>query len=570
MSQTDFQPTGVTVYQPGHKEYELSVATSNLLYRFTRPPWVVKPKTTQEVEKIITEAQKNNLSIAIKNGGHSGAGFSTTEQGVLVDLVNMNNVQLDMQSREPTATMGGGAKWGHAYRKLVNGRHDGWVINGGRCPTVGVSGFVLGAGLCPFGRSIGMGCDRVTEITIVVPGKGAREAAKTLTLKRGDTDANKRELFWALCGAGGGNFGIVTEVKMNVDNLGSLTVVAGRFIYQPRREDMADFMEMMNEFYTAKWSNEMTIDSSWLCDLNQTNSELAVRFIAYYKGNKGDFDREIDEKLVIGADVGKLLKRRSSEEKSTRFLHETLVSQWSEETIQSLPSSRTYSIYTSFVFSNDNKDQQIKKITSIIRKEMKAFRTQFTGEQGLLQVTFLHSGGKAAEGPSTATAYPWRKGVYHTYITMQWEDKWLKRDMQGFLAKFKKRLRPYSLCKEAVFINFADRELEADKYEAAYYGLHVARLKGIKKYWDLTNFFKWQQGITLPEETSPDQTMARSLNEFARMEPKVKEEVLTQAEEDRQWDKVSLPPASDFTGDIPLPWGVTIGSGIKSLHDLGF
>lgn len=62
-------------------------------------------------------------------------------------------------------TIEGGALWGNVYRTLVDSR-DGYMINGGRCPTVGVSGFILGGGIGPFSRQYGMACDNVREITI--------------------------------------------------------------------------------------------------------------------------------------------------------------------------------------------------------------------------------------------------------------------------------------------------------------------------------------------------------------------------------------------------------------------
>ena len=558
----NFHPANVTVYGPGAPEYESSVATSNLLYRFMRPYWVVKPKSTDEVKAILNEAYKKEATLTVKGGGHCYAGFSYIDKGVIVDLVNMNKVHLQTDSSEaPTvASLGGGAKWAHAYTQLVHRRADGYVVNGGRCPTVGVGGFVLGGGLSPFGRSFGVGCDTVKAITIVVGPRAANESAESLTVKRDDTDINKRELFWALCGAGGGNFGIVTEVEMDVQRLRSDRVVAGRFIYQPKREDMADFMDAMNEFYTAPWSNEMTIDSSWLCDLRQTDSELAVRFLVYYNGTKTNFNDEIDQKLVIGADIGNLLKRRASEEKSTRFLHESLVSQWSEETMQALPTNSAYHIYTSFVFTNNDKDT-IRKITSVIRNEMKSFRAQFTGEQGLLQVSFIHSGGKAAEKSSDYTAYPWRQGVYHTYITIVYEDKWLATDMQNFVTKFEKRLRPFSLNQKAAFINFPDRNLPKDTYLEAYYGGNVARLEKVKNHWDPTNFWKWQQGIP---PSIWEQSMTRSLEE-----PKAKEEVSRDLQ-DEQWEYVPLPPAAESSDTLFLRSGKNIGGGIRSLSDLGF
>lgn len=61
----------------------------------------------------------------------------------------------------------GGALWGHVYRALVDEGEDGLMVNGGRCPSVGVSGFILGGGIGPFSRSYGMGVDNVEEISIV-------------------------------------------------------------------------------------------------------------------------------------------------------------------------------------------------------------------------------------------------------------------------------------------------------------------------------------------------------------------------------------------------------------------
>jgi FAD/FMN-containing dehydrogenase len=139
----------------------------------------------------------------------------------------MNKTKLDMAVK--TITFGGGCQWGHVYKTLINGRHNGFVINGGRCPFVGVGGFLLGGGLGPFSRSIGMGSDTVKEITILTAD------GKLLTVK--DTDSrssNEGRLFWALRGARrgrGGNFGVVVEMKLAVKQLrapGGI-VVAGRY-----------------------------------------------------------------------------------------------------------------------------------------------------------------------------------------------------------------------------------------------------------------------------------------------------------------------------------------------------
>ncbi|KAK3947833.1 hypothetical protein QBC32DRAFT_246971, partial [Pseudoneurospora amorphoporcata] len=117
-----FTPSG-----PRSSEYERSVANANLLYRFTRPACVVQPESKEQVVEVIKEAKKFSVPVTIKCGGHSYAGFSTTNEGILLDLVRMKKVDLDVDNN--IITLQGGALWGHAYKTLVNGRHNGIIIN---------------------------------------------------------------------------------------------------------------------------------------------------------------------------------------------------------------------------------------------------------------------------------------------------------------------------------------------------------------------------------------------------------------------------------------------------------
>jgi len=82
-----------------------------------------------------SKQSKGKIPITIKNGGHSYAGFSTTGTGILLDLLRTETVNLDMQSK--TVTLEGGALWGHACSKLVSGRYDWYIINGGAIPRCG-------------------------------------------------------------------------------------------------------------------------------------------------------------------------------------------------------------------------------------------------------------------------------------------------------------------------------------------------------------------------------------------------------------------------------------------------
>ncbi|KAK4159879.1 hypothetical protein QBC43DRAFT_360880 [Cladorrhinum sp. PSN259] len=561
-----FKEKKIPVYVPGEDDYERYTATANLIYRFSNPPCVVQPKCACDVRDIVRIAKTKNIPIRIKNGGHSYAGGSTTNIGILMELGLMREVNLDKESC--TVTVKAGALWFNVYKKLVSERLDGWVANGGRCPTVGVSGFMLGGGLSPFTRSFGMGCDTVKEFTVVTA-----DGDEVTASEERNTD-----LFWALRGAGGGNFGVVVEMKLALQKLATEYVVAGRYTWSPKAGATDAFMATMNSFYTRDWPDAMTIDSSWLCELGNTKPDIAVRFLVYYNGRQATFDKVIDDWTLTDApkqhaelkeqleqetldkaiddgtltDAPKLhaelkeqLKQRSLEEKSTRFLHETLAAQWIEETKKSFPTNRSYQIYTSFVFKNE--PNTIKQITQVIRERMQLFREKFKGETALLQVTFIHSGGAAAKHPSDYTAFPWRECVYHTYIMIQWDEKWLEKGMRLFLQDMKVALSPFGMVQGATFINFADDTLVKTAHEKSYYGDNYHQLRHVKEQWDKQDFFRWPQGIQLPGSARAEDGADGCL--FAdHMQFVVNEESLTDVVATQQWETYRPPSPTDFNG----------------------
>ncbi|TFK21174.1 FAD-binding domain-containing protein [Coprinopsis marcescibilis] len=506
----EFKRDKIPVFERGEEEYERSVATPNLLYRFARPEFVLQPETPEHVQAIIQQARAQNLLLTIKCGGHSYAGHSTAFEGVSLDLRRMNKTKLDMASK--TVTFGAGCQWAHVYKTLINGRHDGFVINGGRCPFVGVSGFLLGGGLGPFSRSIGMGSDTIKEIKIVTAD------SELLTVKDTDSRSSKEgRLFWALCGAGGGNFGVVVEMTLAVKQLQAPggTVVAGRYQWfgqnnEPDLFEQKDFISTMNDFYTTDWPERITIDSTWICDLRQSSGN-GVRFLTYFDGDKDDKDGDKDgdkddfdsiiHQYIKHPQLSEQLRRRSLPEKSTRFLHETLVAQWSEETVKAFPTNKSYSIYSSFVFRNDR--PTIEKVTELIREKAVAFRKAFPGERVEFLATFIHSGAKMSAPKPADSAFFWREATYHMYLTLEWEDKWMERDMRAFLCKAKQDMRPLSLQGNAAFINFPDGALPADVCERAYWGDNRDELRRIKEIWDKDNFFKSKQGVRLPPKFIP-------------------------------------------------------------------
>lgn len=283
----------ITVFRPASPEYRHAIASSNLLRRFSRPACVVRPKSATEVQAVISQAREKKLKVTVKCNGHSYAGHSTAVEGISLDLRDMKNASLDMDSK--IVTMDAGCRWGMVYETLVIGKHDGFIINGGRCPTVGVSGFILGGGLGPFTRSFGMGCDTLVEAKVVTA--DGRLITVRETSKKGSPE---ERLFWALQGAGAACFGVVVRMKLRVRKLSSLNgfVVAGRYQWFPTGGITYDVVKVMNAFYLTNWPDKMTIDSTWICDLRQSNKG-GVRFNISFNGSKSEYDRTIEKLLQV-------------------------------------------------------------------------------------------------------------------------------------------------------------------------------------------------------------------------------------------------------------------------------
>ncbi|KAM0309088.1 hypothetical protein ACHAPQ_012606, partial [Fusarium lateritium] len=135
------------------------------------------------------------------NGGHSYMGYCLNEGGIVIDLSLMNTCHIEYD--DMLIHMDAGLIWKDVYYKYLQDKSN--IVIGGQCPWVGVSGFTLGAGLSPFSRSYGLGCDNLIEMTIVT------WDSKVITVSREDKDPEKRELFWALAGGGGGNLRVTVK-----------------------------------------------------------------------------------------------------------------------------------------------------------------------------------------------------------------------------------------------------------------------------------------------------------------------------------------------------------------------
>ena len=180
----------------------------NLRFASVVPAGIARCASPEDVAICLLWAQRNDMPLAIRSGGHSYAGFSTTD-GLMIDVSPMNEVgELD---EEGLMRLGGGARNANVFAALQAGNH---AITHGRCKGVGVAGLTLGGGIGFSQRLHGLTCDQLVETEIVIA-SGERLVCNA---------TENADLFWACRGGGGGNFGVNVSLTFRTFPVGDYTV----------------------------------------------------------------------------------------------------------------------------------------------------------------------------------------------------------------------------------------------------------------------------------------------------------------------------------------------------------
>ena len=182
------------VVGPGSPGYDAVRKPAMARFHDVRPTAIVRCRTPADASAAVGFARRAGLPVSIRCGGHSVAGRSCTE-GILIDVTPMSGISVSGR----IATVSAGARLGEVYEALYE---HGVTIPAGCGPSVGVTGLTLGGGIGVLGRRYGLTCDRLLGAQVVLADGRVIDCDQER-----DTD-----LFWALRGAGGGNFGVVTSL----------------------------------------------------------------------------------------------------------------------------------------------------------------------------------------------------------------------------------------------------------------------------------------------------------------------------------------------------------------------
>jgi FAD/FMN-containing dehydrogenase len=449
---------------PGSPAYGASRRPFNARFRDLRPSAIVSCASPQDVSEAIVFARRHGLGIAARSGGHSFAGHSAT-RGMLVDVSPMRSVSV----AGDVATVGAGARLGHVYETLQD---HGLTIPGGTCPSVGVAGLTLGGGLGILGRKYGVTSDRLIGAEIVLADGRILQC----------DERHEQDLFWALRGAGAGNFGVVTTLVF-------------RAVPAP---------DATNFHLAWPFSRASAVIEAWQQWAPVGPDELAAS-LKITAGGDRDRPPAVD---VYGAMLG---TRTDASE-----LVEELVGRVGSDASSATLAPMTYAQTRKFWAELGDADgrsggwsiaEPTEELCLYSRSEF--FGRPLPGEAvGALLATFVEGrtsgesreldfmpwGGAYNRRRPTDTAFVHRDELFQLKHAMALDpDAPSEARAAAHQAATRSWASVHAWGSGRVFQNFADPDLE--HWAAAYYGPNYHRLARVKATYDASNLFRFQQSL---------------------------------------------------------------------------
>ncbi|MGH8894074.1 MAG: FAD-binding oxidoreductase [Actinomycetes bacterium] len=439
--------------RPGDAGYEEARAVYNGMID-RRPVLIVRPTGAADVRDAVAFARQQKLPLAVRCGGHSVAGVSAVEAGVLIDLSSLKGVHVDPE--RGTARANGGVLWGEYDRET---EMFGLATPGGRVTTTGVGGFCLGGGYGWLSPKLGLTCDNLVSADLVTA------SGEVLTV----SDETNPELMWALRGAGA-NFGVVTSFEFRLHQIPPL-MMAGMLVV-PNDERAGDVVRGYREY------------------VEQAPEDL-VTGLATLLAPPADFVPPALVGAPVLAVVAAYLGDPAQAEQMVAPLRK--LTEGGVDLLQPMPYTTFQSMLDPFAppgWLNYHRGQHVASLPDDVLDAFLAVGRTI-GSPMTQGIIFRH-GGAVSRVPETATAAGNRSAPYMAHPIAAWQDEsetdrevdWVKR----FSAAFEPALTG------GVYLNFEPETGEAD-VRAGFGDDKYARLAALKQQWDPENVFRGNHNI---------------------------------------------------------------------------
>jgi hypothetical protein len=436
--------------RPGDGGYEEGRTVWNGMLTRT-PGLIARCSDVNDVQGAVRAGAEAGILTAVRCGGHSLAGFSTCEGGLVIDLSRMRQVTVDAKARR--ARFSGGCLLGSIDTAT---QKAGLVFPSGVVSHTGASGLVLGGGTGWLTRRFGLSCDNVEGFTLVTADG---------SLVRADSKENP-DLFWALRG-GGGNFGVVTEFEVGLHPLKSV-VLAEALCRETKIRVLLEFWRdfMAEAPHDLKWN----IDLGQTRPKNQGTAELRVRAVArnslIWTG-----DPEAGRPYLKAALA--MCDPDSVQSKVVPFLDLQTMAD------ANFPHGWRYYMKSGyFTYLRDNTiDSLLEAVATIPSSET--------------QIELAYLGGAAAQLGANDTAFGDRSSPFIMNLLASWSDATADVTNIAWVRETFNQLRP--AMKPGVYVNFMSGD-EQDRVPEAYHE-RWERMVAVKTHYDPNNFFRLNQNV---------------------------------------------------------------------------
>ncbi|HCR72322.1 MAG TPA: FAD-linked oxidase [Anaerolineae bacterium] len=410
-----------------------------------RPAVIIKVTNANEVAQVISLAKETGLELAIRSGGHSM--YSTTEGGIVLDLSLMKNIEIDTTAKTAWADSGLTASE-YTTATLTHGLATGFGDTG----SVGIGGITLGGGVGYLVRKHGLTIDNLLAAEIVTADGNILQIDET----------NHADLFWAIRG-GGGNFGVVTKFKFQLQDL---TQAYGGILCLPATPDtIASFLREADSAPEALSTIANVMPAPPMPFLaEEHHGKIIIFAMMCYAGDATEGEKVMQPFRNIATPLADMLHPMSYAE---LFPPE-------EGEYHPIAAGRT--MFLDYVDAS-------------VAETILSHLSKATGMMSVTQLRVL--GGAMSRVPVDATAYAHRKSKIMANLAVLYEDINEKSKHEVWVDEFQNAIQQSD---KGAYVNFINTVGE-DELNAAYPASTLEKMRQVKAKYDPENLFKMNQNI---------------------------------------------------------------------------
>jgi FAD/FMN-containing dehydrogenase len=429
--------------------YDAARVLFNMVFDGVRPFAVAHCAGAGDVARALTWARQRGVRIAVRSGGHSYAGYSTTP-GLVLDVSRLSGVSLT----GTRAVVGAGARLVDVDERLGA---SGLAIPAGTCATVGISGIAQGGGHGFLSGKWGLTTDNVLEFELITA------AGRRLVC----SPTEHADLFWACRGGGGGNFGVVTRWTFRAH---PVTTVSTFHVDWPI-EQLPAVLAAWQQLVAGAPDELVSVLS-----LSGSSGAAGLAAVGQLIGDRPTLDALLAPLVSAGTPTRVATVQRS---------HLDAVRMWAGCTALDGCHLGGDLRRTTFAAKSDYFRKPLPPTAAtVIRKALEVAPTR-----GALLLDSY--GGAINRVPKDATAFVHRDSICLAQYLAYWANAVEAARSRAWLRDFYASMRPYA--SGEAYQNYIDPELAS--WRRAYYGSNFERLVSIKRRYDPDNVFRFAQSI---------------------------------------------------------------------------